>query len=120
MAKRNEVVFTGSVSWAQNEDAAKTIDINVPSLAPDEGEQYLLSIKNGSAAVNLTVSIANLITFTSSPEAADIVSDILVCTSSAIGKVVTGFPLGSGGRLKFTKSSVTAPAFTAYVELRRA
>lgn len=119
MAKRNEVVFTGSVSWTENENSVETLDVAVPSLAPDEGKQYLVSVKNGSAVVDLTVSVANLVAFDSTPEAAEVTS-FTAAASAKVGKVVTGFPLGTSGRLSFTKSAATAAAFSAYVEIRRA
>ena len=119
MAKRNEIIFTGSVSWTLNENAVKTLDVPVPSMSPDEGIQYLLSVKNGSAAVGLTVGVANLVAFDSTPEAAEVTS-FTAAAATNVGKVVTGFPMATSGRLSFTKSAATAPAFFAYVEIRRA
>lgn len=119
MARRNEVVAAGSASWTLDEDAARSIEIAVPSLCSDEGERYLLSVKNGSAVVGLSVSVANLVAFDGSAEAAEVAA-FDVEAGGRVGKVVTGFPLGAGGRLTFTKSAVTAPAFSVCVELRRA
>ncbi len=55
---RSELLFSGYVDWAQNEDALKYIDIQLdtvhfPALA-------ILSVRNGSSEVDLAVSVGTM------------------------------------------------------------
>lgn len=116
MARRNSVVFSGSL--AMNSAATSgNIDIPVPAMSPDEGEQYLLNVKN-AGAIDVSMTINNMVTFISTSEVVPIDDAITISASTNKGIVVTGFPLADGGRLAFTKAAGTAA--TINVQLIRA
>jgi hypothetical protein len=119
---RAESIFTGSVSWTTDENATKSLTIPRTAGTKDEHPNIVLSIKNASAAVQLTCQVSNLVPFDSTPEPALLVDSaaLAIPAGTAKSKVITGFMPGLDGHLLFTKASPTAPAFTAYIVIRKA
>jgi len=56
--EKGQLLWSGSVAWTVNEDAVKTLD--VPLLPIGDEEQFLLSVRNGSSVVDLTVDVGFL------------------------------------------------------------
>ncbi|OYV99480.1 MAG: hypothetical protein B7Z62_00320 [Deltaproteobacteria bacterium 37-65-8] len=78
------VLYRGSVSWTANEDAVKTLD--VPLLGLGDEDQYEVSIRNGSAVVDVTVDVgymAPVYASDTSPRGA------VACTTVDVGDKVT-------------------------------
>jgi hypothetical protein len=123
MARRNTQAFSGSVSWTENQNATKQLEVPIHGAIVDDAPNgYLLTVKNGSAVVSLTVALRNSlpdIDVSGAGEIADLDS-FTVTASQTKSIIVVGWPLGIAGDLLFTKSAATAAAFSAYVELRRA
>ena len=113
-------ICSGSVSWTANESTSKTFDIVLPGIAA-AGQQFLVSIKNPST-VDLSVSVNNMINFTGTAEACELVAstDFTVAAGTAKSKIVQGILLaGTTTRLTLSKASATAAEFTANIEIRR-
>ena len=55
MAVHGELLYSGAVAWTVDQDIIKTLD--VPLLPIGDEERCLLSIRNGSAVVDLNVDI---------------------------------------------------------------
>ena len=121
MNRRNKLIKLSSVGWTLNEDAVKTVDVDLPDLGPDEGN-VLVTVKNGSAVVSLTVDLINVIPdmdADTNDESVTLTS-MSVAASGTASKLIRGFLLGKQSKIKFTKSAATAAAFSAYVEVRLA
>ena len=59
---RGQVLFRGRVSWTENEDAAKTLDVTGgPMRDYSAGEKTLCSVRNESAVVDLVVKYGSFI-----------------------------------------------------------
>jgi hypothetical protein len=58
MLAKGELLWYGNLSWDVDEDSMESID--VPSLPIGDEEQFLVSVRNGSAVVDLTVFVGML------------------------------------------------------------
>ena len=119
---RGDVIASGKVDWTLNENATKVASISTPALSPGE-DVYRVVIKNGSASVSLTVDIKDVVPDMDGDSNAEtpIITSMSVGVSAVEARLVNGLFLDSGGiQLLFTKSSATAPSFSAYYEIKKA
>ena len=108
----NESILSSTkVSWTENEEGAKTIDVPLPDTLV---ENVVVSVKNGSAVSILNMTLSNFRAFSGTSEASALTT-VSIPVSSAQEKVITGFPRGEKGRVTLTKETTTAPAFDAWV-----
>jgi hypothetical protein len=93
MMGKGELLWSGNASWTANEDAVKTLDI--PRLPVGNEEQFLLSIRNGSAVVDVTVDIGMLMSvypLTTTPTG--VVACVTVDAGDKVTKVGHGLTVG--------------------------
>lgn len=115
----NDEIISGTLSWALNEDAAKTLEIPAASGKPDAGKECLVCIYNGSAVVDLTPTLYNCVTMGGSKRDCKLTALDTVAKGTGTAEIVQAFPLAEGGKITLTKSAATAAAFSAYIKVFR-
>jgi len=109
--QNGQLLWSGSVSWTANEDAIKTLD--VPLLGIGDEEQCLLSIRNGSAVVDVTVDVGFM---TEVYPAATTPRAATACTTVDVGEKVTcvGHGLAVGDCIVFSETTGGVTVGTKY------
>ncbi len=60
IGKAGQVLSRGIAEWSLNEDASKAVDLPIGNWLLDPGDPVILSVRNGSAVVDLTAHYGNL------------------------------------------------------------
>lgn len=104
---QGEVVFRGYVGWTVNEDSMEVLDI--PNFGIGTEDKYLLSVRNGSSVVGLTVNVGNMVPCYSD---ANSPTGVVACTMNNTPNTVTaaahGLKVGDAIKFSATAGGVTA------------
>jgi len=117
MSNRSAIIYRGRVDWTLDQDAPQTLDITAPDFqSADEGQQYLLSIVNGSATVDLDVRIGSMIRAFGSDSTTHVAQ---ACTMTAATDVIActghGFKIGQAVEFSATTGGVIVAGTVYYV-----